>query len=129
MTARPDFHVSYFLEVRRQLVSREETPATQSLSSLHDSPSYEVQSSERRVDVHETGHLTILVSDSGEQTVIWRGGFEGRLRGETFRQLTDAVASVFGHFPASDAGNAEGAARGAPGRAESTGESTPPSEP
>ncbi len=117
VTDQPDFTVRYALEVRRQLVSRAETPAASSLSSLHESPSYEVQVTQQRVESYETGHLTILVSDPGDPAVIWRGGFEGRLRGEIDPRLNDAVASVFEHFPASDAISGAQPASGAQARA------------
>ena len=123
---RPDFYVRYVLEVRRQLVSTEETPAVESLSSLHESPSYEFQATASRVEIYETGHLAILVSEPGEQTVIWRGGFEGRLRGELQPQLKDVVASVLGHFPASVAASGAQPARGARNGAEATVQCAPP---
>jgi len=100
VTGRPDFFVSYFLEVRRQAVIVTETPATEFLSSLDHSPSYEIQATESRVEIYEIGHLAILVSDPDEQRVVWRGGFEGRFRGEISPHLEDAVSSLLEHLPA-----------------------------
>jgi hypothetical protein len=104
---QPDFRVGYVLEIRRQIVNRVETPAMETLSSLHDSPSYEIQISEQSVEIHDRAVLTIFVSDPGDQAVTWRGEFVGLLRGPRLSQLTNVVASVLRHFPVSDAARAE----------------------
>jgi len=114
---RPDFYVSYFLEVRRQLVIVTETPALEHLPSLDQSPSWEIQATERRIESYEIGQLTILVSDPDEQAVVWRGGFEGRFRGALSPHLGDAVSSLLERLPAPAAASAarpdEGASVGA----------------
>jgi hypothetical protein len=101
VTSQPDFYVSYFLEVRREVVVMAETPAMQTLDSLNDSASYEIQATERRVEIHELGHLSIFVTDAEEQAVVWRGGFEGRYLGAISPHLESAVASLLRHLPAS----------------------------
>jgi hypothetical protein len=110
VTGRPDFFVTYFLEVRHQYVVLTETPAVEHLSSLHHSTSYDVQATERRVERYEIGDLTILVSDPDEQKVVWRGEFEGRFRGELSPHLNDAVSSLFDRLqsPAAASGCAPG---------------------
>jgi hypothetical protein len=96
---RPDFFVSYFLDVRRQLAVVTETPAMESLPSLDHTPSYEIQVTNSRIERYEIGQLTILVSDPFAQTVVWRGGFAGRFRGALFPHLGDAVASLLTRLP------------------------------
>jgi hypothetical protein len=98
VTQRPDFYVSYFLEVQRQVVVTAETPAMESLFSMNDSPSYEIQTTRRRVEIHEQGRLTIFVTDSDAQAVVWRGGFEGRYLGALSPHLASAVANLLGQL-------------------------------
>ena len=99
VTEQPDFYVSYFLEVWRQVVVTAETPAMESLFSMNDSASYEIQTTRRRVEIHEQGRLTIFVTDSGAQAVVWRGGFEGRFLGALSPHLPSAVANLLGQLP------------------------------
>ncbi len=99
VTERPDFYVSYFLEVWRQVVVTAETPAMESLFSMNDSASYEIQTTRRRVEIHEQGRLTIFFTDSDAQAVAWRGGFEGRFLGALSPHLPSAVANLLGQLP------------------------------
>jgi hypothetical protein len=100
VTGRPDFYVTYLLDVRRQLVIIEETPAMQHVASLDQSPSYDVQATVRRSELHETGMLTLFVSDPDEQAVVWRGGYEGRFRGQVLPHLEEAVTSLLDRLAA-----------------------------
>ena len=105
---RPDFYVSYVLEVRRQRVVVMETPASDYLYSMNDSPSYEVQATKHRVEIHEMGSLTIFVTDPDERAVLWRGGFAGEFRGAISPYLRSAVPDLLALLPASGAsGGAE----------------------
>jgi len=125
VTDRPDFYVTTLLEVRRELVIVTETPATEFLSSLHHSTSYEVQASKRRVESYEIGILAILVSDPDEPGVIWRGGFEGRFRGALSPHLKDAVSSLLEGLPAPTAASGARLDDGAPARADASGQCGP----
>jgi len=98
----PDFYVSYALEVERQYVVFFETPAVESIQSLNHTVSWEVQASTRRLEMHESGRLTIFVTDPSEHSVIWRGDFEGRFKGRLSRHLKDAVAGLLGRLPAAE---------------------------
>ena len=100
VTGRPDFYVTYLLDVHRQLVVVEETPAMQHLASLDQSPSYDIQASVRRIEQYETGNLTLFVSDPDEQTVVWRGEYEGRFNGTVIPHLEEAVTSLLERFAA-----------------------------
>jgi hypothetical protein len=99
---RPDFYVTFRLEVKRQFVIVSETPATETLSSLHNLPAaaYEIQVTNRRVEAFEIGDLAILVSAPDEEGVVWRGDLEGRYRSEIAPHLGEAVAKILARFPA-----------------------------
>ena len=96
---RPDFYVTFRLEVTRQFVITTETPAVEHLPSLHRETSYDIQVTERRVEAFEIGDLAILVSDPDEEGVVWRGDLEGRYRGEIAPHLGEAVAKILARFP------------------------------
>lgn len=125
VTGRPDFYVTFLLKVRRQHVIVTETPAVESLNSLHHSTSWEIQASKRRVESYEIGSLAILVSDPDEEGVIWRGGFEGRFRGALSPHLKDAVASLLERLPSPADASAARADDGAPGGAGPSAECAP----
>jgi hypothetical protein len=104
VTGRPDFYVTFRLEVTRQFVITNETPAVEHLPSLHRDASYDIQVTEQRVEAYDIGDLAILVSDPDEEGVVWRGGLEGRYRGEIAPHLGEAVAQVLASFPAQERG-------------------------
>jgi hypothetical protein len=116
-TDRPDLFVTYFLEVERRVVIVSETPAVEHLASLHHTPSYDIQATETRKEVHETGKLTVLVSDSADQAIAWRGTFEESFKGEVAPRLEDAVARLLERLPAPHGGRGEGVERAARSRA------------
>jgi hypothetical protein len=98
-TERPDFHVLYFLEVRRERLILEETPAASSLHSLQG-PVYDIQVEPRsRVETYETGRLRIFVTDAADDAVIWQGDFAGRFRGELSPHLGGAVSDLLELLP------------------------------
>ena len=118
VTGRPDFYVTFYLNVKRQYVIVSETGAMQTLNGLHSTrtgaESYEIQTTQNRVEVWEIGNLTLLVSDPDEKAVAWRGEFEGRYRRPIRPNLDEAVSTLLGRFserePASEAPPGDGGA-------------------
>lgn len=96
---KPDLLVSYFLRVRRQFVVNTSTPAMQTLSSLHSSPSYAIQTTETEFQVYENGALAIVVAERVGLRVIWDGVLRGRHRDEFSPHLDEAVAQLLEGFP------------------------------
>jgi hypothetical protein len=95
-----DLLVGYTLRVERQLVTVNETGAHQLLASHHSSPSYLIQSTEARVDIHDRGHLQIVMTDGQREHRVWRGELWARRRGTFSRHLPDTVSRLLGRFPA-----------------------------
>jgi hypothetical protein len=95
-----DLLVGYTLRVRRQLVATNETGAVDLLSSHHSSPSYLVQATQQRVQVHDDGYLRIVVTDGNRERVVWRGQLWARRRGDFAHHLPDAVSRLLGRLPA-----------------------------
>jgi hypothetical protein len=123
VTGRPDFYVSYYLEIRRQVVNVTETRAAETLQSFNHTPWYEIHANHgHRVEIYEQGQLTIFVSDPDDRAVVWRGGFGGRFRGEMASHLKDAVSSILDQLPASTAAGEAATAEGASARAEPRGD-------
>lgn len=94
-----DLFVAAYLGIQRQLVHVNETGAVEALHSLHSSPSYEIQSTKRQVELYEKGYLVIAVSDARRGRPIWRGAFSGRFRGDFWPHLDEAVSSLLERFP------------------------------
>jgi hypothetical protein len=94
-----DFLVASYLRVQRELMTVSVTPATQFVSSLHSSPSYEIQTTRREVHAYERVYLAIVVAEAREQRLIWRGELESRFRGSFAPHLGDAVSNLLDRFP------------------------------
>jgi hypothetical protein len=107
---RADLLVRYDLDVEREHVLVHETPAVEQLSSLHSSPSYEIQATRQVLHVYEHARLEIVVlADAQRRRPIWRGAIAGRYRGAF--PLKQAVARLLEAFPPEPA---EPSGRGAP---------------
>jgi hypothetical protein len=115
-TEQPDLHVLYYLEVRREKVVVEETPAASTLHSMKG-PVYDIQAETYgRVEIYETGRLRIFVTDAADSGVIWQGDFAGRFRGELSPHLGGAVSDLLELLPeASTSGELPLASDGAGG--------------
>lgn len=95
----PDLLVSAYLGIQRQLLYVNETGATQSVHSLHSSPSYEIQATRQEIHSYESGYVVIAFTDSRQRTLIWRGEFRGRVRGDFWPHLDRAVSTLLERFP------------------------------
>lgn len=107
-TGGADLLVGYTLEVRRRLRVSNETGAVDLLASHHASPSYLVQSTQKRVEVVHDGHLLVVVTDGPSGRVVWRGAIRTAREVDFARELSAAVSELFERFP-----GATGASRGA----------------
>jgi hypothetical protein len=94
-----DLLVSYALRIQRQVVAVNETSAENLLPSLHASPSYLIQVTTTRVEVYDSGHLQIVVTDGRSGRVVWRGDLWARHRENFARHLPDHVSRLLGQFP------------------------------
>jgi hypothetical protein len=106
----PDVLVTYALEVRRTVATVTETPAVEHLSSLHNTPSYDIQASEQRTEVREAGRLSILVSDPSAAMVLWHGRIEGRYRGSLAARVEASVDQLLDRLPPPAHGRAQACA-------------------
>jgi hypothetical protein len=99
----PDFFVSYHLALSKQLVLRNETPATETLPTLHggrgDFGAYEIGRTELRIVAYEIGLLGLDVADGRERQLVWRGITRLRVRNRFSDRADDAVAEIFESFP------------------------------
>ncbi len=89
---RPDVFVSTRVEIAREIDEVIETPASQSLYSLHSGPSYVVTTREKRYRVYERATSAIELAD-GDGRVVWRAVEERRVRGSIGRHA-DAIADA-----------------------------------
>jgi len=94
-----DLRIGVVLRLRREEVQTYQTGAVAQLSSMHSSPSYEVQSSSRTHDIYERGRLVIYAVDPEEGKIVWTGIFEDHFRGRFSPHLDAAISSVVGRFP------------------------------
>jgi hypothetical protein len=96
---RPDLFVTTHVELRRELEIRTETPAMETLSSLHDSPSYTVEAPRQLLIPYERATLVVDVADGRERQLVWRGSQTRRVRGRFTDAAADVVEEILAHFP------------------------------
>jgi hypothetical protein len=96
---RPDLRVGARLEVRREEVIRYETAALEQLSSLHSSPSFQVQKTVKRRQTYERSRLVIVATDARRCRIVWEGALEERFLGRFSPHLKRTVASLLERFP------------------------------
>jgi hypothetical protein len=87
------------LNVQREEVTVYETGAIKQLSSLHYSPSYQVQATVERHLTYEHSWLAVFAIDSRSRRVVWKGTLEGRSRGRFAPNLGRTIASLLERFP------------------------------
>ena len=94
-----DLRIGVLLNVRREVVKVFETGAVEQLSSLHESPSYQVQTTVERQETHERSRLVVVATDARRGKVVWTGALEERFRGQFSPYLERTVANLLEHFP------------------------------
>lgn len=95
----PDLLVYFQLVVREQLVQQNVTSAIQHLASLHDAPSYDVQVSRTELRRYEIVELLVLMIDSRERRLVWRGRLNERYPDSFMPHLGEAVSLLLAHVP------------------------------
>jgi len=96
---RPDLRVGVRLEVRREEVTIYETHAIEQLSSLHSSPSYEVQAAVKRRQTYERSRLLVFAIEARHGRVVWEGALAARSPGRLGAQLERTIADLLERFP------------------------------
>jgi len=112
-----DLRIGVLLKLRREEVTSYETGAVAQLSSMHSSPSYEIQGSVKRIDIYERCRLVVYAVDPVDGQIIWTGALEDHFRGRFSPHLEAAISSLVERFPR------------ARGEARSPAPSAPPFEP
>ena len=95
----PDLLVYFQLVVREQLVQQNETSAVQHLPSLHHAPSYDVQATRTELRRYEIAELLVLIIDSRERRLVWRGRLNERYLDAFTPHLGEAVSLLLAHVP------------------------------
>jgi hypothetical protein len=95
-----DLGVTARLTVTRERHVTHLSSAVESLHSFHDSPSFEIQTTEQEFVDYERGHLLIRVFDRRRNREVWRGEYENRHRDSFTAHARTAVANTLGSFPA-----------------------------
>ncbi len=95
----PDLLVYFQLVVREQLVQQNVTSAIQHLPSLHYSPSYDVQTTKTEIRRYEIAELLVLMIDSRERRLVWRGRLNERYLDAFTPHLGEAVSLLLAHVP------------------------------
>ena len=98
-TNDPDLLVYFQLIVRGQLVKHNVTGAVQQLSSLHYSPSYDVQATQTELRRYDVAELLVLMIEPRERRLVWRGRLSERYRDEFMPHLGEAVSQLLAHVP------------------------------
>jgi hypothetical protein len=95
----PELRVYFQLVVREQLVQQNVTSAIQHLASLHDAPSYDVQTTKTEIRRYEIAELLVLMIDSRERRLVWRGRLNERYLDAFTPHLGEAVSLLLAHLP------------------------------
>jgi len=98
----PDVLVHFQLAVREQFIEQNVTGAVQYLPSLHDAPSYDVQTTRTEVARYEVADLLVVMIDRKERRLVWRGRLNERYRGDFAPHLGEAVTQLLAQLPASE---------------------------
>jgi len=96
---RSDLRVGAKLEVRREEVTTYETGAMEQLSSLHSSPSYQVQATVQRRRTYEYSRLVIFAIDPRLVRIVWRGVLDERFPDQFSPHLQRTIVSLMERFP------------------------------
>ena len=94
-----DLRFGVVLNLRREVVKVFETGAIEQLSSLHESPSFQVQATVERQETRERSRLVVVAIDARHGKVVWKGALEERFRGQLSHHLKRTVANLVEHFP------------------------------
>jgi hypothetical protein len=95
----PDLLVYFHLGVREQLVKQNVTGAVQHLPSLHYAPSYDVQVTRTEFIRYEIAELVIVMIDSRERQLVWRGQLNERYPDAFTPHLGEAVSQILARVP------------------------------
>jgi hypothetical protein len=95
----PDLLVFFQLGVREQLVEQHVTGAMQHLASLHSTPSYEVQVTRTEFRRYEIAELLLVMVESNERQLVWRGRLSDRYLDGFKPHLGEAVSQLLAQVP------------------------------
>lgn len=76
-----------------------QTTAIETLHSLHNGPSIQVQATRSEFAIYQRCRLTIRATDLERDRVVWRGVYEDRFRDSIEPQLEDVVVRTLSRFP------------------------------
>jgi hypothetical protein len=94
-----EIFVVFDLTIRRGVVEVARTGAVQTLHSLHNSPSFEVQATQYEMRPYEIVDLKIVAIDPRERRVVWRGSFARRYGEAGPPHINDAVVQLLARMP------------------------------
>lgn len=95
----PDLFVIYHVELRHSIRIRNESPASETLYSHHDSPSYEIHRVVKVARFYQDAELTVVVADGADRRKLWQGGAHKRARHSFTPHAAKAVARAFRSWP------------------------------
>jgi len=95
----PDLLVDVRLSVQRERVIVIETGAIDQLSSLHSSPSYQVQTTTKRVETYERSRLVVIATDTRRGLTVWKGALEERFRDQAAPHSESMIETLLERFP------------------------------
>lgn len=95
----PDLFVTYDVEIERRVRLASEQPPLETLYSLHDSPSYEIQHVETVTRFYEDATLTVSVANASDREVVWTGSARRRARRSFTPHAARTVEQAFRGWP------------------------------
>lgn len=95
----PDVVVYFQLIVQAQIVKRNVTGVISHLASLHNSASYDIQTTQTKSTRYETADLQILMIDPRQRRLLWDGRLRQRYRNEFMSHLGEAVSQLLTQLP------------------------------
>lgn len=99
----PDFYVTYDFELRRRIRIEQTPRAPYLLSSMHSSPSYWIEGSNRTQRVVRRMRLSVAIFEPGGR-IVWKGVLDDELGEHQPAELAEAVEGVLARFPAASEG-------------------------
>jgi len=95
-----DLGIDAQLVITRERRVSNERIATQTLHSFHYGGNYEIQTTQRRITIHQRGRLTIRAVDRRREQEVWRADYERTTQDGFGPAVAAVVKATLANFPA-----------------------------
>ena len=95
----PDLRIGVLLQIQREVKTVHQTGAVEHVSSLHQTPNYQVQRSVTATRIYDHSRFGVIAVDPRQESVVWKGTVEQSFRGGFAPHLEDMIGDLLERFP------------------------------